>query len=310
MTDLMTDDLIGMAETGYPTPVVVTWNSPLIDDDGYRKVIASGYPLFGSFRNCFKALADFQAWRRSRERVRGPVDTVELTQSQRTMLQQLAGTPVPERAAADLLTSVGLPVVRQHFAGSAGEAVAAAENLGFPVAMKIVSVDIPHKSDGGLVRLGLSDAQRVAREHGHLLERAATTAPEARVDGVVVQATVRDAVEMIVGIVDDPVAGLAVLVGMGGIFTELYADVCVRPLPIDEQDAREMIESLRGFPLLTGLRGRPPADVDSLVQLIRRVAALAAAAEGLIYEVDLNPVMVRPDGCAIVDALLVTAQPR
>jgi acetate---CoA ligase (ADP-forming) len=310
MTDLMTDDLVAMASTGYATPVVVTWNSPLIDDDGYRKVIASGYPVFGSFRNCFKALADFQGWRASRERVRGSADSVELTQRQYAIVQQTAGGVVPERAAADLLTSIGLPVVRQYFVSDAEEARSAAEDLGFPVVMKIVSPDIAHKSDGGFVRIGVLSAEEAGREFSYLVERAAATVPEAHVDGVVVQATIRDAVEVIVGIADDPVVGLALLVGMGGIFTELYADVSVRPLPIDEQDAREMIESLRGYPLLTGLRGRPRADVESLVQLVRRVAALAVAAQGRITEIDLNPVMVRADGCVIVDALLITTPTR
>jgi hypothetical protein len=120
-----------------------------------------------------------------------------------------------------------------------------------------------------------------------------------------VQQQVADGVEIIVGATHDLVLGPAVLVGTGGIFTEVLDDVAVRPLPLDADDAREMVRGLRGHPLLAGARGRPAADENALVRVIVQVAQLCAAAEGLLAELDLNPVLVGPDGATVVDWLVI-----
>jgi acyl-CoA synthetase (NDP forming) len=195
--------------------------------------------------------------------------------------------------------------VREALVGSAEEAAKAAADIGFPVVMKLASPDFPHKSDVGLVRLGIGDPEEVAASHADLVARATELDGTAQIDGVVVQQTVGDGVEMIVGITRDDILGTAVLVGTGGIFTEILGDAAIRPLPIDEDDAREMIASLRGRTLLDGARGRPPADVDALVEVVLQAARLGGSLDGRLAELDLNPVIVRPDGATVVDALVV-----
>jgi hypothetical protein len=171
--------------------------------------------------------------------------------------------------------------------------------------MKLSSPDFPHKSDAGLVRLDVSDADSAAQTYDELVARAHAANPSARVDGVVVQRQLGDGVEMIVGAMNDAVLGPAVVVGAGGIFAEVLEDVAVRPLPLDADDAREMVRSLRVHALLSGARGRPPANEDALVAVILSVARLCTAAGGRLEELDLNPVLVDADGATAVDWLVI-----
>jgi acyl-CoA synthetase (NDP forming) len=189
---------------------------------------------------------------------------------------------------------------------SADAAVDAASSFGYPVVMKIASADFPHKSDVGLVKVGVGDAEAVRATYAELVGRAAQVDPAARVDGVLVQQMASDGVEMIVGITHDSQLGAAVMVGTGGIFAEVLRDVAVRPLPVDITDAREMVESLRGHALLKGARGRPPADIDALVDVVMAVARLASTCGDRIAELDLNPVIVNAGGAVAVDSLIVT----
>jgi acetyltransferase len=177
--------------------------------------------------------------------------------------------------------------------------------MGFPVVMKIASPDFPHKSDAGLVRLSVGSAGEAKAVYRELVERATKAKRRARIEGVEVQQQIDDGTEMIVGMTRDPVFGPAVLVGTGGVFAEILADVAVRPLPIDRRDAEDMVRSLRGYPLLRGARGRASGDVKALVDVVMAVARLAAACGDRLAELDLNPVVVRPRGALAVDALVV-----
>jgi len=208
-------------------------------------------------------------------------------------------------AARVVLTSFGVPLVGERVATSADDAVAAATAFGYPVVMKIASADFPHKSDVGLVKVGVADGDAVRETYDEFLARAAHVDPKARIDGVLVQQMMAGGTEMIVGITQDSQLGAAVMVGTGGIFAEVLRDVAVRPLPLDPTDAREMIESLRGYALLKGARGRPPADIDALVDVIMAVARLATACAERVAELDLNPVIVNADGAVAVDSLLI-----
>jgi len=180
-----------------------------------------------------------------------------------------------------------------------------AGELGFPVVMKVSSADFPHRSDAGLVRLGVSSATEARAAYGDLVSSALAVMPEARVDGVQVQQQMSGGTEMIVGITRDSVFGPAVLVGTGGVFAEVLADTAVRPLPLDRRDAEEMISSLRGYSLLTGARGQTTRDVKSLLDTVMAVARLATACGDRLEELDLNPVMVLSDGAFAVDSLVV-----
>jgi hypothetical protein len=181
---------------------------------------------------------------------------------------------------------------------------AAAAELGFPLALKIQSPDIIHKTELGGVRLGIANRDALHAAYAAVLE-AARHAPAARIEGVLLEPMAANGTEWIIGIVRDPVAGPVLTVGAGGTQAELLRDVARRVAPVDEAEAAAMLQELRSAPLLHGFRGRPPADVPALTRLIAQVSALAAASDR-IMELELNPVIVHAagQGCTIADALL------
>jgi acetate---CoA ligase (ADP-forming) len=198
----------------------------------------------------------------------------------------------------DLLSCYGLPVLRQKVVASAGEAEAAAAELGGRIALKAIAPGLIHKSDAGAIRLGLERHQvgDAAREmEGRL--RDAGFAPS----GYLVQQMAEEGVEMILGVVQDPQFGPVVACGAGGVLVELLKDVAVRLTPLTRRDAEEMVDEIRSRPLLSGYRGSPPRDVPALVEAILRVGVLV---EDLpqIQELDLNPILVHEQGVSIVDA--------
>jgi succinyl-CoA synthetase beta subunit len=193
-----------------------------------------------------------------------------------------------------VLEEAGVPVVPTRLCSSTEEAVAAADELGYPVVLKIESPEVLHKTDAGGVKLGVADAAGVREAY------EAIAALPVRMEGVLVQPMASQGVEMILGVKRDPVVGPAVLLGMGGIFAEVLKDVSLRIPPISEHDAQEMVDELRGKTLLFGARGRPAADVEALVKMIVRVGQLAPSLGAL----DINPLLVLPDGVLAVDALV------
>jgi acyl-CoA synthetase (NDP forming) len=186
------------------------------------------------------------------------------------------------------------------------EAVRIAEKIGYPVVLKAPLEGFPHKSDVGLVRTGLTTARQVEEAYSSLRERASQLAPDLDVR-ILVQRQVTEGTEIIIGITRDPTLGAAILIGLGGIFTEVLRDVSVRPLPITEADASEMIRELKGFALLEGVRGGPKADLGALEHTLMAVARLAADPANRVVELDLNPVIAEPTGCTVVDSLVIVA---
>lgn len=186
------------------------------------------------------------------------------------------------------------------------EAVAAAEQIGYPVALKVVSRDIPHKSDVGGVRLGLTGPLAVADAHAALVTSVAVRAPGAEIEGVMVAEMIRGEYELVVGVKRDPTFGPTILVGLGGVWVELLEDVAMRICPLSPTDAVDMIAELKALPLLRGYRGRPGCDIAAVEDLLLRVAAFADA-EPSVLELDLNPVLVGPvgSGAIAVDVRMV-----
>jgi hypothetical protein len=191
-------------------------------------------------------------------------------------------------------------------AADAASAVAAADRIGYPVAVKVDAVGLAHKSDVGGLRINLADGVAVAAAVPELL--AAGSATGARVRGVLVQAMVPAGVEMIVGARRDATVGPIVLVGFGGVLAELLDDVAVRLLPVRPLDARAMVDDLRGAAVLKGARGRPAVDLDSLAGLIVAVGQMAAARPDILA-IEINPAITGPAGTTAVDALVVVAVP-
>ncbi|MBX9699678.1 MAG: acetate--CoA ligase family protein, partial [Acetobacteraceae bacterium] len=211
-----------------------------------------------------------------------------------------------EAAAKTLLAEAGVPAVPEAACADAEGAVAAAERIGFPVVLKILSPDILHKSEIGGVLLDVADAAGVRAGFATLIARARQHAPAARIEGVLVAKQIKGAVEMALGIVRDPVFGPVAMVGLGGVFIEILKDVCLRRCPFDTAEAERMIRSLKGFPLLDGARGRPKADVAALARALSALSGFAVAAGPRLASIDVNPMLVLPEGrgCFAADAVI------
>ncbi|MGB7950493.1 MAG: acetate--CoA ligase family protein [Candidatus Binatia bacterium] len=209
-------------------------------------------------------------------------------------------------AAFTLFDQFGISVVPTVLTRSADEAVAAAERVGFPVALKIESADITHKSDVGGVALKLYDGEAVRNAYGQLLSETSRRAPSSRVDGVVVQRMAGAGVEMILGITRDPLFGPVVLCGFGGVFVEVLKDVAVGIPPLSRDQAHDMLKRLRGFAILGGVRGKPPADIDALCGAIVGLSRLASSFGDQLAGLDINPLIVlsKGGGVVAVDALV------
>ncbi|MDQ1479293.1 MAG: hypothetical protein QOI44_154, partial [Actinomycetota bacterium] len=227
-------------------------------------------------------------------------DDVDLERARSIAAETLAVEPdgawLDQRAAGSLLECFGVPVVGFSVVGNASSAVVAAEKFGYPVALKAGAAAIVHKTDVGGVKLDLGDATAVERAYGEM-ERSLGDA----MGGAVVQQMVPPGVETIVGITHDPSFGPLVMFGLGGVAAELLADRAFRIVPITDEDAHDLVRSLRGSPLLFGYRGSAEVDVGALENLLMRVGYLADELAD-VAEMDLNPVIVGPDGVVAVDA--------
>jgi acyl-CoA synthetase (NDP forming) len=211
-----------------------------------------------------------------------------------------------EAVAKAMLAEAGVPAVPEAACADAEAAVAAAGRIGFPVVLKILSPDILHKSEIGGVLLDVADAAAVREGYAMLMQRAAQHAPGARIEGVLVAKQIKGAVEMALGIVRDPVFGPVAMVGLGGVFIEILKDVCLHRCPVDPAQAERMIRSLKGFPLLDRARGRPKADVAALARALSALSAFAVAAGPRLAAIDVNPMLVLPEGqgCYAADAVI------
>ena len=216
----------------------------------------------------------------------------------------LPATTPSEAEAKRLLAAAGIPSVPEAACADVEAAVAAAARIGFPVVMKILSPDILHKSEIGGVLLDVADGDGVRAGFDTLMRRAAEHAPAARIEGVLVARQIKGAVEMALGIFRDPVFGPVAMVGLGGVFIEVLKDVAFRRCPFGDAEAEAMIRSLRGFPLLDGARGRPKADLAALARALSALSAFAVAAGPRLVGVDVNPLLVLPEGAYAADAVL------
>jgi len=216
-----------------------------------------------------------------------------------------AATPT-EAEAKRLLATAGIPSAPEAACATPDEAVAAAQRFGFPVVMKILSPDILHKSEIGGVLLDIEDADAVRSGFALLLDRAKAAAPGARIEGVLVAKQLKGGVECILGIHRDPVFGPMAMFGLGGIFVEILKDVVFHRCPFGLETAESMIRSIKGAPLLLGARGRKPADVKALAEMLSRLSAFAVAAGDRLQSIDLNPVFAMPqgEGAFAVDAVI------
>ncbi len=204
-----------------------------------------------------------------------------------------------EHETKKLLAKYGIPVTKEQIATSANEALAIAVQIGTPVAMKISSPDIAHKSDVGGVVLNVKK-EYAGATYSKIISRIKKSVPDARTDGILVQQMAPAGHEIIVGLKKDAQFGHALMFGLGGIFVEVYKDVTFRVTPIDKSDALDMISEIKGYQILKGIRGRKPADIDAIARVLVSVSQMAEKEN--IIELDINPLIVSESGAVAVDA--------
>jgi acetate---CoA ligase (ADP-forming) subunit beta len=215
-------------------------------------------------------------------------------------------TLLTEVESKQILHEAEIPIALAVLADDAKSAVAAAEKTGFPVVLKVVSPDVAHKSDVGGVRLGLESKEEVEEAFDEIMASVRAAQTDVRVEGVAVQKMAPAGTEVIVGMSKDAQFGPVMMFGLGGVFVEVLKDVAFRIVPLEGKDAREMVREIRGFAVLEGVRGQPASDLAALENLILRVSEFIEA-HPEIEELDLNPVLVYPDGALAVDARIVVS---
>jgi len=213
-------------------------------------------------------------------------------------------TLLTEIEAKQLLKEAGIAVVETKLATSKEKAVAISEKLGFPVVMKIASVDVVHKSDAGGVKLGLKTKAQVRKAYDEIIQSTQKAFLQARIEGVSVQAMAKQGAEVIIGMSKDAQFGPVLMFGLGGVLVEILKDVSFRIVPLQPRDAGEMIRDIKGFPLLQGYRGSDPIDVANLESMLLKVSTFVENTPA-VKELDLNPIFAYKDGAVAVDARVV-----
>jgi acyl-CoA synthetase (NDP forming) len=289
-------------------PIVMNW--PTAPDDNaevMQYLEQNGVPCIlapGRTVRALSALNEFAQKKRAFEQRPRHV-APRLIAKQPFELPQTAGT-LGEHRSQQMLGQYGIPVVTETLLSTAAIAGLARPPLPFPLAVKIESPDLPHKTEAGAVRLGVPDLAALKAAARDILASVRGFKPEARVDGILVQ-EMAAGLEVIVGALNDPVFGPVVVFGLGGVYTELLKDVTHGFAPFDVAAAKEMISEIKGNALLNGFRGQPPLDIDALADTLSRVSLLIADHADRIAEIDINPLFVLPAGQGVIaaDALIV-----
>ena len=290
---------------GVDKPLLLNWptspddNRPamnFLEEHGVPCMLAPGRTV-----DALAALNDFAGKKRSFDarRARGSQRPV----APQALPLQGSGT-LGEHASKDILKAYGIPVTGEQLLSPAAVDALTAPPLPFPLAVKIESADIPHKTEAGVIRLHINTLDGLKQAAREVLAAAKAYKADARIDGVLVQ-QMASGEEVIVGAVNDPHFGPVIAVGLGGVFTEIMHDVTHRFAPFDAVTAKEMIHDIKGVKLLQGYRGKPACDIDALADVLARLSLLAADHQDRIAEIDINPLFVNANGVMAADALVV-----
>ncbi|MBN9014206.1 MAG: acetate--CoA ligase family protein, partial [Rhizobiales bacterium] len=292
-------------------PLAVVWMNEWLQGPGSDLLDAD--PRVCMFRSADRCFATLRAWfdwheRRVRQSaISGRRSPASAGAVARDILMAAASRSksLSETESKRILACYGIRVPQEILARDSDTAVEAASRIGGPVALKIVSPDILHKTEAGGVKLGLSTAENVRAAAQEILQSASHYAPRARLDGISVQEMAPSGLEIVLGVKNDAQFGPLVAVGLGGIMVELLRDTAVRFAPVADAAARDMLTSLKGHPLLAGFRGKPGVDVDGLVDAICRLSELAHDLADVIDQIDVNPVIASGATVMAADALII-----
>ncbi len=293
-----------------PKPVFM-WTYTLPAERTIEILNEAGNPLFTGAPGCARTMRAMADYRALRERSLQPANVIAPASAARTKVAALlaeASLVLSEYRARTLLAAYGIGTENAgDLVHSGDEAAAKAQGMGRPVALKVQSADIPHKTEAGALALNLADANMVRTAYDRVLAAAKRYAPAAQIDGVLVQPMAPPGREVILGVNRDPTWGLLLMVGLGGVLVEALDDILLAPVPLDAAAARALVGRLKAAALFGRYRGLPPANVDALAELIVRLSQFAADHADEIDSIDLNPVVVHGEGegVSVVDALIV-----
>ena len=290
-------------------PIFLTWSArEVMAPQAYAALDAARIPHYKSPVRCGRALAAVSWYAEARRKYgeRGSEQPLHIENNKIKQILKSKTQDVAEHEAKRVLAEYGIPVTREELAATKERALTAARRIGYPVAIKVQSPDISHKTEARAVRLNIGSDAELVSAYEEILANARAYNKSARIEGVLVQEMIKDGVEAILGVTNDPLFGPAVMFGLGGIFAEVLKDVSFRLAPVTRSVAREMVEEIAGYPLLAGARGKPPADVDALVDAIVRLSALAVDLKDCVAELDINPLFVFAEGHGVkaADALI------
>ncbi len=288
------------------TPIVVAWPAgDRLMKDNLDILINGRVPLYRSPEQAIKALGTAMKYGHFRKNFLDykPIPEVKADPGVREALT--ARDRFSEHDAKDVLDRFGLPITRETVVNSVKDAVSFADEIGYPVVLKIDSPDILHKTDVGALKLNLKDAAAVEEAYNEIMANVKKHKPDADLNGIMVQEMVIGGKEMIVGI-DQSRFGPMVMVGMGGIFVEVLKDVAYRIAPFTREEATQMLKELNSYQILTGVRGEKPSDIEALIDMLVRMGQFAHEFQDQVKELDINPVLVLPEGkgVKIADALI------
>lgn len=270
-----------------------------------KEIFQAGIPIIKDVNHAIWALSSLVKWSdRARSRRMAPCSEMPAVKA---LALPEGDNILTEHKAMAILRQCGISCVPGELVATAGEAVSAAEHIGYPVALKIQSPDIPHKSDVGGLRLNIPDKQALSQAYTDVLAQISRNRPVARIDGVLVQKMAPKGLEVIIGMKRDPQLGPVLMFGLGGVFTEVLEDVSFKIAPLTRYDAEEMLKEIRGKKILEGYRGSAPADKEAIIDVLLKVSALAVAGES-IQEIDINPFIVSHSGGLAADALIILAE--
>lgn len=301
LLDRMSDYLIEVATTTSRLIVAIDTGKASCRE----KLTQSDVAVFDDAGRAIQALGPYCHWLTRREESLRWFDLYDkankLANTKRNIPQKLN-----EHDTRNLFAEFGMPSFDERVAKDPDQAGQMANQLGYPVAVKILSADIPHKTELNAIKLGLLTEQAVAEASRDILNRVREAKPEAQIDGVLIQPMKKGVAEIIVGITTDPVFGPVMTVGLGGVLTEIYRDVSHRVLPLDEKIAQNMLEELKAYPLLDGYRGRELADKKAITQTMDALS-VAFSSIDKIQELEINPLLVhaKGQGASPIDALMI-----
>ena len=290
-------------------PIYIAWSArDAMAPEAYAALEAARIPHYKSPVRCGRAMAAVSWYAEAVRRRQRQLDEKPLALSSARAREMLAGkaADVTEYQAKRILSEYGIGVTQEELATTKEQALTIAKRIGYPVAIKVQSPDIPHKTEARAVRLNIESDAELAAAYEEVLGNARAYNKSAGIEGILVQEMIKDGLEAILGVTNDPLFGPAVMFGLGGIFAEVLKDVSFRLAPVTPSVAREMVEEVAGYPVLAGARGRPRADVDALADAIVRLSALAIDLKDTISELDVNPLFVFPAGRGVkaADALI------